>query len=165
MTDDSRAQRDRILEALRNHGMAFGDLGRQFGTTVGLHVTDATALVEILNAQDRGAPLTPGELSQRIGLTAGATSSLLNRLESVGHVIRVRENADRRVVTLHADKDVDKMLDDFFAPLVQRMGAMMAAYPPEILREFERLLVEVSATMNTYLSEVADHRRLSAPSD
>jgi DNA-binding MarR family transcriptional regulator len=152
------AQRDRLLEGLRDHGVAFSELGRRFGTAVGLHVTDAQALVEILNAQDRGVPLTARELSRRVGLTAGATSSLLNRLEAVGHIQRVRDSADRRVVTLHADEAVDRMLDEFFAPLADRMGAVMAAYPPDLLRDFERFLADITGTMNTFAGELADGR-------
>ncbi|MEV4346880.1 MarR family transcriptional regulator [Actinoplanes sp. NPDC049596] len=150
---DARAQRDRILEGLREHGMLFSELGRQFGVAAGLHHTDANALVEILGAYDSGAPLTQAELSQRIGLTAGATSSLLNRLEAAGRIERVRTSADRRVVTLHPTPGADAMIDRFFDPLVDRMGAMMAGYPPELLKEFERFLGDVSATMTSYLDE------------
>ena len=133
-------------------------------TAVGLHVTDAQALVEILGAQDRGAPLTQSELSQRVGPTAGATSSLLDRLESVGHIRRVRDSADRRVVTLHADESVEALLDRFFAPLVERMSAVMDRYPPEVLQQFERFLIEVCATMDGYLDEQrASPTRLTRP--
>ncbi|GIE32823.1 hypothetical protein Ait01nite_058680 [Actinoplanes italicus] len=157
MIDD--AQRDRLLEGLRDHGVVFSELGRQFGAAVGLHVTDAKALVEILSAQDRGTPLTARELSQRVGLTPGATSSLLNRLEAVGHIQRVRDSADRRVVTLHVGEDVDRMLDEFFAPLAGRMGAVMAAYSPDTLRDFERFLADVTGTMNAFVGEVVGRGR------
>ncbi|NAZ75142.1 MarR family transcriptional regulator [Kineococcus sp. T13] len=68
----------------------------------GMHGTDASALVHIVGAEERGEPLTQAELSRLVGLTTGATSSLLNRLEAVGHVERRRDRADRRVVTLRS---------------------------------------------------------------
>lgn len=58
-------------------------------------------MVEILAAEERGLPLTPARLAERIALTTGATSTLLNRLETSGHIVRTREHSDRRVVTLH----------------------------------------------------------------
>ncbi|BCY09017.1 MarR family winged helix-turn-helix transcriptional regulator [Actinoplanes sp. L3-i22] len=146
-------QRDRLLLGLREHGTVFGELGRQFGARTGLHTTDAAALVEILAAQDRGAPLTQVELSQHIGLTPGATSALLNRLEAAGHVTRTRDSADRRVVTLRPTAGVDAMVDRFFDPLTERMGTMMSRYPPELLAEFSRFLDDVCTTMTAYAQE------------
>ncbi|GAA2706383.1 MarR family winged helix-turn-helix transcriptional regulator [Actinoplanes palleronii] len=158
MADTLDAQRDRILAGLYSHGMAFAELARQFGASTGLHTTDAHALVEVLGAQDRGTPLTQSELSQRIGLTTGATSSLLNRLEAAGHLRRVRDSADRRLVTLHATDGVDGMVDEFFDPLADRMGAVMRDYPPELLAGFERFLTDVCATMTGYIGETSARR-------
>jgi len=148
-------QRDRLLEGLRAYGTVFGELGRLLGASMGLHTTDAQALVEILSAHDRGTPLTQVELSQRIGLTAGATSSLINRLEQAGHVTRARESADRRVVTLHPTAGVDAMVDRFFGPLIDRAGAMMAGYSPQALAEVERFVTDYVAMMNGYLAETS----------
>jgi MarR family transcriptional regulator, organic hydroperoxide resistance regulator len=146
-------QSERILHALRAHGIAFGDVGHGFGSKMGLHSTDAAALVQILEAQDRGAPLTQKELGQRIGLTPGATSTLLTRLEDVGHIQRARTSADKRLVTLHASEAVESRVDDYFDPLSERVGALLPNYSPEVLAEFERFLGEVTATMSDYVRE------------
>ncbi|MGW4941868.1 MarR family winged helix-turn-helix transcriptional regulator [Actinoplanes sp. NPDC004185] len=148
-------QRDRLLDGLREHGMAFAELGRHFGARMGLHTTDANAIVEILSAEDRSAPLTQAALSHRIGLTPGATSSLLNRLEKAGHVTRVRDSADRRIVTLRATEGVEDMLASFFSPLIGHVDAMMARYSPEELAHAERFITDFVATMNGYIKEVA----------
>lgn len=155
-TTDGR--RDRLLVELRGHGMAFAEIGRLFGARMGLHSTDAHALVEILSAEERGAPLTQAALGHRVGLTPGATSSLLNRLEKAGHVTRARDSADRRVVTLRATAGVDAMLNDFFDPLVARVDAMLGGYAPEALAEVERFLTDYVATMNDYIDELARDR-------
>lgn len=149
------AQRDRIFEALRAHGIAFREVGRDFGAKMGLHTTDATALVEIMEAQDRGAPLTQTGLSRRIGLTPGATSALLNRLADAGHVTRVRDTHDRRVVTLHATAGVDAGIGRYFGPLVEQGGAMMRDYSPEVLAGIERFLTDYCAMMNDHLRRQA----------
>ena len=147
--------RERLLDGLRGHGTAFAELGRRFGARMGLHTTDATALVEILSAQDRGTPLTQAGLSQRVGLTPGATSSLLNRLEKAGHVTRVRDSADRRIVTLRATDGVDAMVDRFFDPLVDRVDAMLASYSPEQLAHVERFITDYVAMMDRYIDELS----------
>jgi DNA-binding MarR family transcriptional regulator len=153
--DDRSEQRDRILERLRTHGTTFGELGRRFGAEMGLHTTDATALVEILEAHDRGTPLTQSGLSHRIGLTGGATSSLLNRLEDAGLIQRVRTSTDRRVVTLHATEGVDARIAAFFDPLTRRVDAVVRRYPPETLAEFERFLDDYLDVMSGYVDDVS----------
>jgi DNA-binding MarR family transcriptional regulator len=157
--DEATGQRDRLLAALRAHGTVFAELGRLFGDRTGLHTTDANALVEILSAQDRGAPLTQAALGNRVGLTAGATSSLLNRLEKAGHVIRVRDSVDRRVVTLRAADGVDEMVDRFFAPLVARVDAMMTGHSPEALAHVERFVTDYVATMNGFVADLSRPER------
>lgn len=155
MVGTADEQRKRLLEGLRGHGVAFAELGRHFGVRMGLHTTDANAVVEILSAEERGTPLTQAGLSQRIGLTPGATSSLLNRLEKAGHVTRVRDSADRRIVTLRATAGVEGMLDRFFGPLVARVGSMMEGYSAEELAHAERFITDFVMTMNAYIEEVA----------
>ncbi|MFD3542624.1 MarR family winged helix-turn-helix transcriptional regulator [Streptomyces sp. NPDC058662] len=68
------------------HGFAHGQ---------GLHPTDVQALSVIL---DSAEPLTPGRLREHLGLTSGAVTACLDRLERAGHITRARESEDRRVV-------------------------------------------------------------------
>ncbi|HUR02775.1 MAG TPA: MarR family transcriptional regulator [Nonomuraea sp.] len=154
-TPGPQLEHHQLLEALRSHAMAFNELGRKLGAQAGLHVTDANALVEILGAQDSGQPLTQTQLSQRIGLSTAATSSLLNRLENAGHVRRARDSADRRLVTLHSTDSAEALVDRFFDPLVERMSALADTYPPQTLAAFTRFLEEICATMTAYAGEVA----------
>lgn len=144
-----------LLEVLLSYGRAFGDLGRQFGAHAALHVTDGQALVEIVTAQDRGRPLTQSQLSQRIGLSSGATSSLLNRLEEAGHVRRLRDSADRRLVTLQATANVNTLIDHFFTPLGERISALAQTYPPEVLAQFAHFLEELTTLTRAYIHDTA----------
>lgn len=80
-----------------------------------------------------GAQLTyskrlPARLSERIGLSFGATSTLLNRLEAVRHMTRHRGHADRRIVTLHSTSTVHAIADRFFDPLDERIQEALAGY-------------------------------------
>lgn len=53
-----------------------------------------------MDATHTGARPTPGELASRMSLSPSATTSLLDRLETAGHIVRSRDSADRRVVTV-----------------------------------------------------------------
>lgn len=147
------AQRERLMDGLRGYGERYNELSRRFAVWLGLHSTDADALLEIVTAEDRGTPLSPARLSERILLSSGATTALLNRLEGAGHIVRTREHADRRVVTLHSLPGIRERADEFFTPLAVRMDATMAQYPPELLECFETLLADLRATMDADLAE------------
>ncbi|MBF6180069.1 MarR family winged helix-turn-helix transcriptional regulator [Nocardia otitidiscaviarum] len=141
------AQRDRLGEALRGYGAGFTELGRRFAESLGVHATDAFALLEIATAEEAGTPLQPALLAKRIALSSGAMTALLNRLERAGYITRGREHADRRVVTLRCSARAKKLADDFFDSANRRQDAVLAQYPPELLLRFEELLVELGAAL------------------
>ncbi|MFI0354580.1 MarR family winged helix-turn-helix transcriptional regulator [Actinomadura sp. 9N407] len=156
---DLAAHRGQILGGLRVFGANYTEMTRRFARWLGLHSTDAAALAEILYAEDKGEPLTPSRLSERISLSSGATATLLNRLETAGHVVRTRENTDRRVVTLRSSPQIQAPAIEFFAPLARHMDAMLAQYPPELLERFEGFLDHLSTTMEEVLAEEAREPR------
>jgi DNA-binding MarR family transcriptional regulator len=83
------------------------ELGRELSTTsiffhqaiagkLGLNVTD-TRCFELMSRYSEG-PLTAGDLSRATGLTTGAVTGILDRLERAGLVERYRNAIDRRKV-------------------------------------------------------------------
>lgn len=150
----SPKETERLLEALRGWASVFGELGRRFGSHTGMHSSDASALVHIVNAEERGEPLTQAGLSRRIGLTTGATSSLLNRLESVGHVERRRDQKDRRVVTLRSTPAMHEEVEQFFAAISVDLTALLAQRSAEDLSAFATLLERMTASLEQHLLEL-----------
>jgi DNA-binding MarR family transcriptional regulator len=83
------------------------ELGRELSTTsiffhqsvagnLGINVTD-TRCFELMSRYSQG-PLTAGDLARATGLTTGAVTGILDRLEKAGLVERFRDPADRRKV-------------------------------------------------------------------
>jgi DNA-binding MarR family transcriptional regulator len=90
-----------------------GDLARRFSTstvflhqviaqTVGLSATDTRCLDLILTHSD--GMLTGGRLADLSGLTTGAITHILDRLEKRGFIQRVRDTEDRRKVFVRAQE-------------------------------------------------------------
>src|SRR6187399_25304 len=84
----------------------FGELGREMSTLavlrhariaekMGLSGTDHKALDLASRA---GGPLTAGRIAQLTGLSTGAVTGVIDRLERAGLVRRVRDTEDRRKV-------------------------------------------------------------------
>src|SRR5271154_2619891 len=83
------------------------ELGRQLSTVsiffhqsiatkLGINVTD-TRCFELMSRYAQG-PLTAGDLARHTGLTTGAVTGILDRLEKAGLVERFRDSSDRRKV-------------------------------------------------------------------
>jgi DNA-binding MarR family transcriptional regulator len=146
----------RVLELLRAFAADYTYVNRRLASWLGVHTADAAAYAEILYAQDRGAPMTPALLARRLAMTSGATTSLLNRLEGAGLVVRSREHRDRRVVTLRSDPAIKKDAPQFFGPLGDRLDAVMSEYTPEFLDHMTRFLERVHDGMTDFIERVDD---------
>ncbi|TLF77664.1 MarR family winged helix-turn-helix transcriptional regulator [Nocardia cyriacigeorgica] len=153
MNGSAARQQDQVTERLRAYGATYREFSRRFAAFLGLHSTDAEALIEILSAEEHGELLSPARLSERIGLSNPATTALLNRLEVAGHVVRTRENRDRRIVTLRSSPEVHTLADDFFGPLGEQVGAVMARYSSDQLEQFDTFLAELLTAMHTQLDQ------------
>jgi DNA-binding MarR family transcriptional regulator len=157
------SQRERVLDGLTAFGAAQNELLRLFARTKGMHVTDAAAVVQIIEHEDAGRLLTPARLAERIGLSPGATSILLARLETAGFIDRTREHTDRRIVTLRSTKAINEAADAFFEPLAKQLNAALAEFTAKdldlILSATDRLraLVEAYARDATTQPEPTGH--------
>lgn len=140
--------RTRVLEGLLAFSSEQSDIGRAFARHMKMRLADSTAIVEILRAEDRGEPLTPARLGERIGMTSGATTILINRLEDAGHVTRTRGHADRRLVTLHSAQAVHAEADAFFAPERSRILDLMNDYGADELALINRFLSSLALPMS-----------------
>lgn len=149
--DEIEARRGRILGAMRGFGLDYEELMGSFATSLGLRPQDATALVEILSAEDLGEPLSPARLAERVDLSSGATTQLVDRLERAGYVVRSREVADRRVVTLRSSGGVAAPARDFFATLAEHLDALLTRHDPAELDRVEAFLGELRASMASAL--------------
>jgi DNA-binding MarR family transcriptional regulator len=142
---------ERVLRSLTAFSATQKELARTFARSERMHVTDADAIVLIIEAEERGRPLTPARLAERVGLSAGATSILLGRLEQAGHIERAREGSDRRIVTLRSTTTINASADAFFEPLRQQLGQALGEFTPEQLALVARAADNLRNTVETYL--------------
>ena len=132
--------REEIVDLLRTYSLAAQHVGHAFAQRHGLHPTDLQALIAVMHAEGAGEPLTPGRLGERIGLSSGATTAAIDRLERAGHLRRTRESADRRVVHLRYGRPGMALAMEFFGPLGQRTDAVMAGFTDDDLATVRRFL-------------------------
>ena len=86
---------------LRRLTVELDAVGQRFADLHGLNRTDVRALVAIMDAARGGESLTAGAAGRRPSTCSSASvTALVDRLERVGHVRRVRDADDRRRVAL-----------------------------------------------------------------
>lgn len=146
--------RDELVRLLQEYAGEAERLSQVFADRHDMHVTDLYALLAVMQADRAGRPLTPGRLGEHLGLSSGATTAVIDRLERVDHVFRSRDGQDRRRVTLHYGDTAGKVGAAFFGPLGAKMDAFLAGYTPEELAAARRFLADANAMMRRYRDEV-----------
>ncbi|MGY0491046.1 MarR family winged helix-turn-helix transcriptional regulator [Streptomyces sp. WG-D5] len=122
-----------------------------FATGQDLHPTDVQALAVVLDSTE---PVTPSVLRRRLGLTSGAVSACVDRLERAGHLRRVRESSDRRVVHLQYVSGAQVRARKYFGPLAEAADRVRADFSPEELDVVVRFL----GSLNKELTAVESPR-------
>ena len=105
-----------------------------------MHRTDLNALAVIMRHTARDQIVTPGVLRKELNLSSPATTALIDRLHSSGHVVREREGTDRRQVQLRMTPKAYRDGSAMFLPLARHMGAAMEGFTPEELEIVTRFM-------------------------
>ncbi|MFK0258892.1 MarR family transcriptional regulator [Streptomyces sp. NPDC090445] len=124
----------------------FNRIAQEFARSQGLHLTDVQALIAVLDAEqdDDVGPMTPGRLREQMNLTSGAVTACLDRLESAGHVRRVRAADDRRVVHVHYARAGRAAAREYFRPLAVGTDAALGRFTRDELHVVVRFLSELN---------------------
>ncbi|OBI49827.1 MULTISPECIES: MarR family winged helix-turn-helix transcriptional regulator [unclassified Mycobacterium] len=130
-------------------------MGRVFAAAHQLGPSDFRALLHILVAETAGAPLTSGELRQKMGLSAAAITYLVERMINSGHIRRDTHADDRRKVILrYSDPGLDTARS-FFTPLGLHTRAALNDLPDEDLAAAHRVFTALIAAMRHFQSELS----------
>lgn len=124
----SRDNREDLIAAVglesrryQNAQDAFDDIAV---ARLGINRTDGRCL-DIL---DQHARLTAGELARESGLSSGALTTLLDRLERHGYVRRVRDTGDRRRVFVELTDEARRRAGEIWGPIAEAVPAAFDAY-------------------------------------
>ncbi|HVW41324.1 MAG TPA: MarR family transcriptional regulator [Amycolatopsis sp.] len=131
----------------------FGELGRESSTLavlrhariaeqMGLSATDHKALDLASRAE---GPLTAGRIAQLTGLSTGAVTGVIDRLERAGFVRRVRDEQDRRKVLVELMPFDEEKYAPLFASALDALEEVLAKFSPEeraVVERYERALYQ-----------------------
>ena len=126
--DDRSALIAALIVALREASGKSVLFSQAVADRVGMNPTD----LESLELLVRHGPMTAGQLAERTGLTTGAVTGLIDRLERHGYARRERHPSDRRSVIVRPLLEaVERDLGPAFVPMDRAMHALLARYSDE----------------------------------
>ena len=97
---------------------------------LGINRTDARCM-DIL---DRAGRMTAGELAAASGLSSGALTALLDRMERAGYVRRTHDTVDRRRVFVEMTDEARAAAEEIWGPIAEQALAGWDAYTDDQLR-------------------------------
>jgi DNA-binding MarR family transcriptional regulator len=140
-------ERKRLLGELirvnRAYQAAVEKMDEAFWSRIGVNRTDGRCLDVI----DQRPGLTAGELAEAVGLTPGAVTTALDRLEDRGYVERSRDPADRRRVTVELTAEANRLAWEAYGPLGEMGAPFIAELSDADLETITRFL-EAGREMN-----------------
>jgi DNA-binding MarR family transcriptional regulator len=172
-TEHSR-QRHATLPGRKELLARLWDLGRIMSTqtvflhqaiaqSVGLNATDTKCIDLILRSPDKTT--TAGNLSEMTGLTTGAITHILDRLEKRGFIERVRDTDDRRKIFIRVNEKSLEPLIPKFEQVCKAFMALMQQYNDDELRLICQYMEQTSEISQKELRRLIDRNQVEKPAD
>ncbi|MFD6395870.1 MarR family winged helix-turn-helix transcriptional regulator [Nocardia sp. NPDC060249] len=131
-------------------------IGHVFARTNDLRPNDFRALMHVATAEAEGSPVSAGQLSKLMGVSAPAVTYLVERMIESGHLERAPDPADRRRVNLTYTDQGMSVAAGFFGPLGSRTRAALSALPDADLTAAHRVLISVTAALREFYAELPE---------
>ena len=138
--------------ALRRLQVAMSEAQQALGRRLRMFPTDLAAMSHL--AASPGA-MGPTDLAGRLGLSPGATTELVDRLEKAGHLVRERDLADRRRVRLTASDSAREEVMDRLGALIDGLDAVAEEFDDDEREVVRRYLDRAIGVYRSYAEDEA----------
>ena len=152
-----KRKNERIDELIRefrvsgNQDDAFDNLAAQ---RLGVSETD----LHCLNIIENAGGVTAGELAAESGLTTGAVTGVIDRLEKKGFARRVSDPADRRRVKVEVTKAFYSRADKIWGPVAAEWASSLERFSGEQLDSFNQILRATNEITRRHLDRLREMR-------
>jgi DNA-binding MarR family transcriptional regulator len=135
-----------LVQQLRSEIMGYLDAASDFDEGLAKRLKLSRTDMRCLDLIGRLGPMTAGHLAEESGLTTGAVTFILDRLEEARMVTRRRDTEDRRRVWVEIVPDARRRLQGLQQPVADEMRQVAQRYKADELatvRDFMRQAKEV----------------------
>ena len=151
-----------LIEEVRRSQGATARFDQAVADALGLNRTDMRCLDTI----DREGAVPAGRLAEETGLTSGAITTVIDRLERAGFARRVPDPSDRRRVLVELTPATREVANSYYAPHMAEAERLFDRYTLdelELLLEFVRTSREFNEREAAELERANLERGPSAP--
>ncbi len=141
----------REFRASGNLDDAFDNLAAQ---RLGVSETD----LHCLNIIENAGGVTAGELAAESGLTTGAVTGVIDRLEKRGFAQRVPDPSDRRRVKVEVTKTFYGRAERIWGPVAADWASALERFSGEQLESFDRILRTTNEVTRRHLDRLREMR-------
>lgn len=135
--------------------------GERYQATVarqlGLSDTEMGAVVCLC----RYSAMTPGELRERLALSSGGTTAVIQRLERAGHVERRPNPNDGRSAVINVSREMLELLTARAVPLIDAVDAVAATLSPQEREAIGAWLARIVAEVEAKVVDGGDGQALA----
>jgi DNA-binding MarR family transcriptional regulator len=146
------SQKQALIAELSRAAREASGLGNVFAGAVAARLRITPTDVECLGIIEAGETVTPGDLVRATGLTSGAVTGIVDRLEKAGLARRVRDTVDRRKVYIRMTAQGRAKARTLYGSLANAADRLAAKYTAAelalLIRYFDEsrdlMLVEIA---------------------
>jgi DNA-binding MarR family transcriptional regulator len=138
--------RSELAQQLRAEIMGYLGAATEFNEGMAKELKLSRTDMRCLDLIGRNGPMTAGRLAEESGLTTGAVTFILDRLEEAGMVTRRRDTEDRRRVWVEIVPAAQQRLDGLQQPVADEMRQVAQRFKADelaVVRDFMRQAKEV----------------------
>ena len=115
---------------MRDYQRGVDAIDQAVADRLGINRTDLRIIDELSDG-----PRAAGDLAVRVGLSAAAMTTALDRLENKGHARRIRDSGDRRKVLVEITEAARAVCQEAMGPIAEEGRLLLAGFTePEIAR-------------------------------
>lgn len=141
------AQEQRALASLMLFEHALLEEERDLRASLGLGGNDIAVLRLVTDAEAEGHLLTPSDIARTLGTSSAATTAIVDRLASAGHLARSPNPNDRRSVVLTPTMSADSPARAALDGSRRRRETMVETLSPAEREALAAALTQLAATL------------------
>lgn len=107
------------------------------------------ALNALAVVEGNGGPIATGEVSERMHITSGTMTSVLDTLERDGYIRRLADPDDRRRVLVDITPDAQDVLNRMLPDVQQLAADAMAVFDDAVIEDLLETLAEVQRSLSS----------------
>lgn len=149
--DNKENLQKQAMMAAQEQGISSVLLRNAIGRKLGLNSTES----ECLSFLAIKGVSTPTEISHYTGLTTGSTTTLLDRLQKAGYIVRKPNPNDRRGVLIETTKKWQQQAGPLVAGLVKKHSELFASYSAVELKTIVDFLTNFTENVTEHTKTIS----------